>query len=88
MIERHGQIKFCRKKSPQKDLLAAPEASESTKISPIREDPSLENIVDVEKISTLFGNISDLVFSQIKSTLSPPKPTKGNIFSQNKPRVE
>ena len=44
-------------------MLAAPGASESTKISPIREDPNLESIVDVEKINTLFGNTSNTIVS-------------------------
>ena len=74
--------------SPQKYLLEAFEAYESTKFSPIREDPILENIMDLDKINALFGNISEPVFYQIDSTLISPKPSKGNIFFQPRTRVE
>ena len=50
--------------SPQKELLVVIESLESVKISPIREDPNLVDVVDVEKINTLFGNTQDPVVSQ------------------------
>ena len=69
-------------------MLAVPKAYESARISPIKEDPNLVETVDVEKINALFGNISDLVVSQMEPTLIPPKPTKENIFFETRPRVE
>ena len=69
-----------RTESPQKELLALPEASKSAKISPIREYPNLKDIVDVEKINALFGNTSYPVVSQLESTLSPLEPTRRNTF--------
>ena len=65
-----------------------PESSENVKISPIREDPNLVDIVYVEKINALFGNTSYLVVSQLESTLIPPELTRGNTFLQTRPIVE
>ena len=63
------------------------ESSKSVKISPIREDTNLVNVVDVEKINALFGNTSDPIVSKLESTLSLPNKTIGNTFLQTRPIV-
>ena len=48
------------------------EIPQTLQTSPIKEDPNLVDIVDVEKVNSLFGHTQNLVISQVESTTNSP----------------
>ena len=48
------------------------EIPQTLQTSPIKEDPNLVDIVDMEKVNALFGHTQNLVISQVESTTNSP----------------
>ena len=64
------------------------EIPQTLQTSPIKEDPNLVDIVDVEKVNALFGHTQNLVISQVESTTIPYRTSVGNSLFQQQPRRE
>ena len=73
---------------PQGELLHSVEIPQTLQTSPIKEDPNLVDIVDVEKVNALFGHTQNWVISQVESTTIPYIPSLGNSPFQQQPRRE
>ena len=73
---------------PQGELLHSVEIPQTLQASPTREDPNLVDIVDMEKVNSLFGCTQNLVISQVESTTIPYIPSLGNSPFQQQPRRE
>ena len=57
---------------PQGELLHSVEIPQTLQTSPIKEDPNLVEIVDVERVNALFSHTQNLVISQVESTTNSP----------------
>ena len=57
---------------PQGELLHSVEIPQTLQASPTREDPNLVDIVDIERVNSLFGHTQNLVVSQVESTINSP----------------
>ena len=57
---------------PQGELSHSVEIPQTLQTSPTREDPNLVDIVDMEKVNSLFGCTQNLVISQVESITNSP----------------
>ena len=65
---------------PQGEMLHSVKIPQTLQASPTREDPNLVDIVDIERVNSLFGHTQNLVVSQVESTTNSP--------FQHQPRTE
>ena len=65
---------------PHGELLHSMEIPQTLQTSPIKQDPNLVDIVDVERVISLFSHTQHLVISQVESTT--------NSHFQQQPRRE
>ena len=56
----------------QSELLHSVEIPQTLQASPTREYPNLVDIVDIERVNSLFGHTQNLVVSQVESTTNSP----------------
>ena len=57
---------------PEGELLHSVEIPQTLQASPTREDPNLVDIVDIERVNSIFRHTQNLVVSQVESTTNSP----------------